>query len=134
MPWAFSKDPKVSWKNVPTRTVTAGDVTFAHRELGTEHPDPPVVCLIHLAAVLDNWVPGPGLSSCGFGANRPGFYGSQAAPTDATWHGGRTAAPGRLPKHSDTTWTSAMGTYPKHGMAPSGGGLAALTRPSELGL
>jgi len=51
------QDPKASWKNVPTRTVTAGDVTFAYRELGTEHPGPPVVCLIHLAAVLDNWDP-----------------------------------------------------------------------------
>ena len=51
------QDPKVSWKNVPARTDTAGDVTFAYRELGTEHPDPPVVCLIHLAAVLDNWDP-----------------------------------------------------------------------------
>ncbi|HKO92509.1 MAG TPA: alpha/beta fold hydrolase [Polyangiaceae bacterium] len=49
--------PKVSWKNVPTRTVTAGDVMFAHRQLGTEHPDPPLVCLIHLAAGLDNWDP-----------------------------------------------------------------------------
>ena len=51
------RDSKISWKDVPTRTVTAGDVTFAYRELGTEHPDPPVVCLIHLAAVLDNWDP-----------------------------------------------------------------------------
>jgi pimeloyl-ACP methyl ester carboxylesterase len=48
---------KVIWKNVPTRTVTAGGVTFAYRELGMENPGPPVVCLIHLAAVLDNWDP-----------------------------------------------------------------------------
>jgi pimeloyl-ACP methyl ester carboxylesterase len=51
------QDAKVSWKNVPTQTVTAGDVTFAYGDLGTEHPGPPVVCLIHLAAVLDNWDP-----------------------------------------------------------------------------
>jgi pimeloyl-ACP methyl ester carboxylesterase len=47
----------VTWKNVPTQTVTAGGVTFAFRELGTHNPGPPVVCLIHLAAVLDNWDP-----------------------------------------------------------------------------
>ena len=47
----------VTWKNVPTQTVTAGGVTFAYRELGTHNPGPPVVCLIHLAAVLDNWDP-----------------------------------------------------------------------------
>lgn len=47
----------VSWKNVRTLTVSAGGVTFAYRELGTDHPGPPVVCLIHLAAVLDNWDP-----------------------------------------------------------------------------
>ena len=49
--------PKVTWKNVPTRTVNAGGVTFAYRELGQDNPGPPVVCLVHLAAVLDNWDP-----------------------------------------------------------------------------
>ena len=48
---------KVSWKTVPTRTITAGGVAFAYRELGVENPGTPVVCLIHLAAVLDNWDP-----------------------------------------------------------------------------
>lgn len=48
---------KITWKNVPTRTITAGGLTFAYRELGMENPGPPVVCLIHLAAVLDNWDP-----------------------------------------------------------------------------
>ncbi|MFL5618483.1 MAG: alpha/beta fold hydrolase [Gemmatimonadaceae bacterium] len=52
-----SQDVKVSWKNVPTQSVTAGGVTFAFRELGTDNPGPPVVFLIHLAAVLDNWDP-----------------------------------------------------------------------------
>jgi hypothetical protein len=46
-----------SWKNVPTRTVTAGGVDFAYRELGANNPGTPVVFLIHLAAVLDNWDP-----------------------------------------------------------------------------
>ena len=44
---------KFTWKNVPTRTITAGGVEFAYRELGTEHPGTPVVFLVHLAAVLD---------------------------------------------------------------------------------
>ncbi|MFG6429571.1 alpha/beta fold hydrolase [Roseateles sp. LYH14W] len=47
----------VTWKNVPTRTVSAGGVQFAYRELGTENRGTPLVCLIHLAAVLDNWDP-----------------------------------------------------------------------------
>lgn len=47
----------ITWKNVPTRTVSAGGVQFAYRELGTAHPGTPLVCLIHLAAVLDNWDP-----------------------------------------------------------------------------
>ena len=51
------QDSTVTWKNVPTQTVTAGGVTFAYRELGADHPGPPVVFLIHLAAVLDNWDP-----------------------------------------------------------------------------
>lgn len=48
---------KPTWKDVPTRTITAAGVEFAYRELGTEHPGPPVVFLVHLAAVLDNWDP-----------------------------------------------------------------------------
>jgi hypothetical protein len=51
-----SQNPKDDWKNVPTRTITAGGVEFAYREIGTNHPGTPVVFLIHLAAVLDNWV------------------------------------------------------------------------------
>jgi pimeloyl-ACP methyl ester carboxylesterase len=47
----------VTWKNVPTRTIIAGGVTFSYRELGVDNPGPPVVFLIHLAAVLDNWGP-----------------------------------------------------------------------------
>ena len=46
-----------NWKDVPTQKVVANDVEFAYRELGTNNPGPPVVCLTHLAAVLDNWDP-----------------------------------------------------------------------------
>lgn len=45
-----------SFKNAPTRTITAGGVTFAYRELGSRS-GVPVVFLTHLAAVLDNWDP-----------------------------------------------------------------------------
>ncbi|WP_369264825.1 alpha/beta fold hydrolase [Streptomyces sp. R35] len=45
-----------SYKNAPTRTITAGGVTFAYRELGPQS-GVPVVFLTHLAAVLDNWDP-----------------------------------------------------------------------------
>lgn len=48
---------KVTWKDVPTRTITAGGVEFAYRELGMDNPGAPVVFLVHLAAVLDNWDP-----------------------------------------------------------------------------
>ena len=48
---------KVTWKDVPTRTIAAGGVEFAYRELGTDNPGTPVVFLIHLAAVMDNWDP-----------------------------------------------------------------------------
>src|SRR4051812_9087541 len=52
-----SQDLNINWKNVPTQTITAGAVEFAYRELGVNNPGPPVVFLIHLAAVLDNWDP-----------------------------------------------------------------------------
>ena len=51
------QDHNVSWKNVPTRTITAGGVEFAFRELGQDNPGTPVVFLVHLAAVMDNWDP-----------------------------------------------------------------------------
>ena len=53
----MSQSPMMIWKTVPTRTITAAGVEFAYRELGTSNPGPPVVFLIHLAAVLDNWDP-----------------------------------------------------------------------------
>ena len=46
-----------TWKTVPTQTITAGDVTYAYRELGKQNGGTPVVFLVHLAAVLDNWDP-----------------------------------------------------------------------------
>lgn len=52
-----SKQLEVTWKDVPTRTITAGGVEFVYRELETDNPGIPVVFLVHLAAVLDNWDP-----------------------------------------------------------------------------
>lgn len=54
---AGGQKSEVTWKNVPTQTVTAGDINFAYRELGQHHGGTPVVLLTHLAAVLDNWDP-----------------------------------------------------------------------------
>jgi pimeloyl-ACP methyl ester carboxylesterase len=45
-----------SYKDAPTRTVSAGGVDFAYRELGPK-ADVPVIFLVHLAGVLDNWDP-----------------------------------------------------------------------------
>ncbi len=47
----------LNWTTVPTQTITAGGVAFAYRELGKHHGGTPVVLLVHLAAVLDNWDP-----------------------------------------------------------------------------
>ncbi len=48
---------ELSWKTVPTQTVTAGGVDYTYREMGQQHGGTPVVFLVHLAAVLDNWDP-----------------------------------------------------------------------------
>ena len=45
-----------SYKDAPTRTVSAGGVNFTYRELGPK-TGVPVIFLTHLAAVLDNWDP-----------------------------------------------------------------------------
>jgi pimeloyl-ACP methyl ester carboxylesterase len=45
-----------SYRHALTRTVSAGGVSFAYRELGRT-TGVPVVFLTHLAAVLDNWDP-----------------------------------------------------------------------------
>jgi pimeloyl-ACP methyl ester carboxylesterase len=45
-----------SYSQAPTRTVTAGGVTYAYRALGPKGGIP-VVFFVHLAATLDNWDP-----------------------------------------------------------------------------
>jgi pimeloyl-ACP methyl ester carboxylesterase len=45
-----------AYKDAPARTITAGGVTFAYRELGPRGGIP-VVFFVHLAATLDNWDP-----------------------------------------------------------------------------
>ncbi|TGN14461.1 alpha/beta fold hydrolase [Leptospira ilyithenensis] len=52
-----SQKQEISWKNVTTQFVTRGEVTFAYRELGAHNKGVPVVFLVHLGAVLDNWDP-----------------------------------------------------------------------------
>jgi pimeloyl-ACP methyl ester carboxylesterase len=46
----------LSYRDAPVRTVSAGGVNFAYRELGPKS-GVPVVFFVHLAAVLDNWDP-----------------------------------------------------------------------------
>lgn len=46
-----------SWKDVPTKTISGGGVDFAYREMGKHNGGTPVVFLVHLAAVMDNWDP-----------------------------------------------------------------------------
>lgn len=46
----------ISYAMAPTRTVTAGGVTYAYRELGPKGGIP-VVFFVHLAGTLDNWDP-----------------------------------------------------------------------------
>lgn len=48
--------PVTSYRDARTRTVSAGGVDFAYRELG-QKTGVPVVFITHLAAVLDNWDP-----------------------------------------------------------------------------
>ena len=45
-----------SYRQAPSRTVTAGGVTYAYRELGPKRGIP-VIFFVHLAATLDNWDP-----------------------------------------------------------------------------
>jgi len=45
-----------AYRDAPARTITAGGVTFAYRELGPKGGIP-VVFFVHLAATLDNWDP-----------------------------------------------------------------------------
>lgn len=45
-----------SYANAPARTINAGGVSYAYRELGPKSGIP-VVFFVHLAATLDNWDP-----------------------------------------------------------------------------
>jgi len=45
-----------SYAKAPAKTITAGGITFAYRELGPQE-EIPVVFFVHLAATLDNWDP-----------------------------------------------------------------------------
>src|SRR6266852_533492 len=45
-----------SYAEAPARTITAGGVTYAYRELGPKGGTP-VVFFVHLAGTLDNWDP-----------------------------------------------------------------------------
>jgi pimeloyl-ACP methyl ester carboxylesterase len=45
-----------SYAKAPARTITAGGVTYAYRELGPKGGTP-VIFFVHLAATLDNWDP-----------------------------------------------------------------------------
>ena len=51
-----NEPPITAYKDASARTITAGDVTFAYRELGPKGGIP-VVFFVHLAANLDNWDP-----------------------------------------------------------------------------
>ena len=54
---ATSHDPVItSYAQAPARTITAGGVTYAYRELGPKGGIP-VIFFVHLAATLDNWDP-----------------------------------------------------------------------------
>jgi len=48
---------KINWTSAPTKSLSAGGVNFAYRELGQRNGGTPIVFLGHLAAVLDNWDP-----------------------------------------------------------------------------
>lgn len=48
--------PIRSYRDAPTRSLSAAGVNFAYRELGPKS-EVPVVFLVHLAANLDNWDP-----------------------------------------------------------------------------
>jgi pimeloyl-ACP methyl ester carboxylesterase len=48
--------PGTTWKHTPARTIKAGGVEFAYRELGLRG-GVPLVFLHHLTAVLDDWDP-----------------------------------------------------------------------------
>lgn len=56
-PASVEQAAKINWTSAPTKSLSAGGVNFAYRELGQRNGGTPVVFLGHLAAVLDNWDP-----------------------------------------------------------------------------
>jgi len=54
---AATKLRQTTWKDVPTQVISSGGIEFAYRELGQQNDGPPVVFLVHLAGVMDNWDP-----------------------------------------------------------------------------
>ena len=56
-PGTSTNTSRATWNSVSTKTITTDGVTFAYRELGKQNGGTPVVLLVHLAAVLDNWDP-----------------------------------------------------------------------------
>ena len=56
-PPSVEQAAKLNWTSAPTKSLSAGGVNFAYRELGQQNGGTPVVFLGHLAAVLDNWDP-----------------------------------------------------------------------------
>lgn len=84
----------------PNATITAGGVEFAYRELGTNNSGTPVVFLVHLAAVLDNWDP---RVVDGFAASRHvitfdnrGIGASSGAPATSIEHMAKDAITGGI--------------------------------------
>jgi pimeloyl-ACP methyl ester carboxylesterase len=53
---ALNESVVTSYAKAPARTITAGGVTYAYRELGPRGGIP-VVFFVHLAATMDNWDP-----------------------------------------------------------------------------
>ena len=53
---SLSNAATVTWRTAPTRTISAGGVRFAYRELGPQI-GVPLVFLHHFTAVLDDWDP-----------------------------------------------------------------------------
>ena len=72
-----------SYRHAPTRTVSAGGVDFAYRELGRT-TGVPVVFLTHLAAVLDNWDPESSTASPRSTGSSPSTTGASALRAGST--------------------------------------------------
>lgn len=89
-PQATGPESGATWKSVPTQTITAGGVDFAYRELGKSNGGTPVVFLVHLGAVLDNWDPrivdGIGAKHHVIAFDNRGIGASSGAPSNSIEH------------------------------------------------